>query len=183
MWSRIAPQPRGFGRPANSRKTGSPPAEPRRTLRLIAWTEGGLARLPLRRHRATIPIRQIAASALCKRSGSCRCTQIRMLFVSTGAPSNPGRNQPFETATSTSAGRNEWPQCQKGAPSLERPRGTGDRAHLLDLHIRNLAAEVADDPVAITNVFWRRAGEHRSGVAVRDFRSRLQPGNGMRTVV
>lgn len=34
------------------------------------------------------------------------------------------------------------------------PRGTGEtRAHLLDLRIRNLVADVADNPVVIANVF------------------------------
>ena len=50
------------------------------------------------------------------------------------------------------------------------PRGDwGDRAHLLDLRIRNLVADVAD-PVVVANVFFGDAPHHADLVSqVRDF--------------
>jgi hypothetical protein len=45
----------------------------------------------------------------------------------------------------------------------------GDRAHLLDLRIRNLVADVADNPVVIANVFFGAAPHHADLVSqVRD---------------
>lgn len=43
------------------------------------------------------------------------------------------------------------------------PRGDwGDRAHLLDLRIRNLVADVGDNPVVIANIFF--APRHRTPI-------------------
>ena len=59
----------------------------------------------------------------------------------------------------------------------------GDRAYLLDLRVRNLVADVADNPVVIANVFGVAPQNADLVSQVRDFRSRLQPGNGTWTVV